>query len=620
MDATDCQGYKKRLMATLVSAHLLAKSYATKTLFQNISFAVEDSNHIGLIGPNGAGKSTLLSIIAKLQTPDSGKISFANHLRLGYLQQKPSFSSDDTIYLALLSACDDPYDSENIALAYELIARFELDQFPDAEHKLVSELSGGWQKKVALARELMKRPNLLLLDEPTNHLDLESILWLEDYLKKERQVAFLTVTHDRRFLQNTSEVIFDLDPRLPNGLLRTVGSYADHLESKMQLLQGQKKLEEKRRNTMMIEKDWLSRGPQARLTKQKARIERAHDIIDEVSNLENKNRQNKLNLDFGKTDSSPKKLIAAESIQKSYGDRILFQKFTTMISPGHRYGLIGTNGCGKSTLLKCLIGQLPVDSGVAFVNEDIEICYFEQGKDSLKPEVSLIKTICPEGDYVHLQGLPVYAKSYLSRFYFRPEQYDMPVKQLSGGEQSRLILAKLMLQSSHVLILDEPTNDLDVETLDALTETLQEYRGAIIIVSHDRYFMDQNCNVIWSFGDNQGLIQKFSDTFQWEEWHIAKKLSDRLEQKQISKNQEAVKANLKVKLTNKEKFELENMEKNIALEEKNLSQLQTEINNSTLQNDYTKLSDLTAAIGASEARLEFMFKRWTLLTEKEKKA
>lgn len=605
-------------MATLVSAHVLSKSYATKTLFQNISFAIEDSNHIGLIGPNGAGKSTLLSIIAKMEIPDTGKISFANHLRLGYLQQKPLFVAEDTIYLALLSACDDPYDSENIALAYELIARFELDQFPDAEHKLASELSGGWQKKLALARELMKRPNLLLLDEPTNHLDLESILWLEDYIKKEKQVAFLIVTHDRRFLQNTSEIIFDLDPRLPNGLLRTNGTYADHLESKMQLLQGQKRLEEKRRNTMQIEKDWLSRGPQARLTKQKARIDRAHDLIDEVSHLENKNRQNKLNLDFGKTESAPKKLIATEKIKKSYGDRILFQDFTTIISPGHRYGLIGTNGCGKSTLLKCLIGQLPVDSGVNFVNEDIEICYFEQGKDSLKPEETVLKTICPEGDYVHLQGLPVYVKSYLSRFYFRPEQHDMPVKQLSGGEQSRLILAKLMLQSSHVLILDEPTNDLDVETLDALTETLQEYRGAIIIVSHDRYFMDQNCNVIWSFGDENGYIQKFSDTFQWEEWHIAKKLSDRLTQKKISKSEDVSKNNSQVKLSNKEKFELDHMEKNIAAEEKVLTTLQTELALEEHQKDYNKLSALTKAIGQSEMRLEHLFKRWTLLTEKER--
>lgn len=602
-------------MATLVSAHLLSKSFATKTLFQNISFAIDESEHIGLVGPNGAGKSTLLSLIAKEQKPDSGKLSFANGLRLGYLKQKPTFADDDTIYMALMSVCDDPYDSENIALAYELIARFQLDQFPDAEHKPAKELSGGWQKKLALARELMKRPTLLLLDEPTNHLDLESILWLEDYMNKEKQMAFLTVTHDRRFLQNTSSVIFDLDPRLPNGLLRTAGTYADHLESKMQLLQGQKRLEEKRRNTMMIEKDWLARGPQARLTKQKARIDRAHDIIGEVADLEAKNRQNKINLDFGKTDSSPKKLIAAESIKKSYGDRVLFQNFTTMVSPGHRYGLIGTNGCGKSTLLKCLIGKEKVDSGVAFINEDISVCYFEQGKDSLNPNVSVIKTICPEGDYVHLQGQPVFAKSYLSRFYFRSEQHDMPVSKLSGGEQSRLILAKLMLQSSHVLILDEPTNDLDVETLDALSETLQEYKGAIIIVSHDRYFMDQNCNVIWSFGDSNKEIQKFADTFQWEEWHQSKKLNEKASGNKSQKAEEA-KPVAKVKLSNKEKFELDNMEKNIAAEEQLLAKLQAELAEPATQTDYAKLGELTKKISDVEAKLEHLFARWNELSQK----
>ncbi len=603
-------------MATLVSAYLLTKSFATKTLFQNISFAIDEGDHVGLIGPNGAGKSTLLSLMAKEQKADSGQISFANHLRLGYLKQKPTFLSDDTIYMSLLSVCEDPYDSENIALAYQLIARFELDQFPDAEHKLASELSGGWQKKLALARELMKRPNLLLLDEPTNHLDLESILWLEDYMNRERQIAFLTVTHDRRFLQNTSKAVFDLDPRLPNGLLRTNGSYADHIESKMQLLQGQKRLEEKRRNTMLVEKDWLSRGPQARLTKQKARIDRAHEIIEEVSGLESKNRQNKISLDFGKTDSSPKKLIAAENIKKSYGNRILFQNFNAMISPGHRYGLIGTNGCGKSTLLKALIGQVAVDSGIAFVNEDIEICYFEQGKDSLIPEVSVMKTICPEGDYVHLHGSPVYAKSYLSRFYFRSEQFDMPVAQLSGGEQSRLILAKLMLQSSHVLILDEPTNDLDVETLDALTECLQEFRGAIIIVSHDRFFMDQNCNVIWSFGDSEGHIQKFADTFQWEEWHQEKKINDKLNLKQAPKVEELIKNTSAVKLSNKEKFELDNMEKNIALEEKKLSALQLELADPKSQSNYARLNELTTEISACETRLEAYFSRWNILNKK----
>ena len=510
-------------MATLISAYQLSKSFASKTLFQNISFAIETGEHIGLIGPNGAGKSTLLSLLAKQQSADSGQISFSNQLRLAYLKQKPEFTRDETIFEALLSAVDDPYDGDNMQLTFELISKLELDQFPDGTDKKVSELSGGWQKKVALARELMKRPNLLLLDEPTNHLDLESILWLEEFLNKNLEIALLIVTHDRRFLQNTCKVIFDLDPKLPQGLLRTNGSYAQHLENKMQLLDAQKKLEEKKRNTMSIEKDWLARGPQARLTKQKARIERAYDLIDEVGKLTNQNRQTNLNIDFGQTEKGPKKLMAAEKAQKSFQDHLLFKNFTATIRPGHRYGLIGPNGCGKSTLLKCLMGTEPVDEGTMFVNDDIEVSYFEQGKDHIDPKIPVLKAVCPEGDYVHLQGQPVFARSYLSRFNFRTQQMDMPVGQLSGGELSRLILAKLMLKTSHVLILDEPTNDLDVETLETLSDCLKDYNGAVILVSHDRYFMDQNCDVIWAFDTYQHEILTFADTFQWEDWYQATK-------------------------------------------------------------------------------------------------
>lgn len=607
-------------MATLVSAHQLSKSFASKTLFTNISFAIEESQKVGLIGPNGAGKSTLLSLIAKIQEPDKGKISFSNQLVLGYLEQRPSFKKDDTIYGALISATNDEYDSDNIALAYQLIAKLSLDQLQEGVEKKVSELSGGWQKKVALARELMKRPNLLLLDEPTNHLDLESILWLEEFLAKETRLSILMVTHDRKFLQKTCRVIFDLDPRLPQGLLRTDGTYLDHIDSKMILLSGQQRLEEKRRNTMLIEKEWLARGPQARLTKQKARIERAHDLIDEVSQIENRNRVNKLNLDFGKTESTPKKLIEVENISKSFASEessLLFQNFSALISPDQRYGLIGANGSGKSTLLKCLIGQLPVDAGKVFVNDQIEISYFEQGKEQLNPQLTVLKTLCPEGDYVHLHGTPVFARSYLSRFYFRPEQIDMPVERLSGGEQSRLILAKMMLRTAHVLILDEPTNDLDVETLDALTECLSDFKGALILVSHDRFFMDQNCNVIWSFGSPDGEIQKFADTEQWENWYKSLKVSQRENlSSQSSRSSKSAKPQAKVRMSQKEKFELSNIESEIAANEAKLSQLQHELSLSENQANFNKLNLITQEISSLEKLIELKFNRWNELNQK----
>ena len=602
-------------MATLISAYQISKSFASKTLFSNISFAIDTSERIGLIGPNGAGKSTLLSIISQSQTPDRGKVSFANNLRLGYLHQKPVMNLDQSIYAALMAATDDEYDSENLQLAFELISKLELDSFPEGVEKKIGELSGGWQKKVALAVELMKRPNLLLLDEPTNHLDLESILWLEEFLTKTRDVALLIVTHDRRFLQNTCKVIFDLNPQLPNGLLRTNGSYSAHLESKMMLLDGQKRLEEKRRNTMLQEKEWLARGPQARLTKQKARIDRAYDIIDEVKQLENKNAKRSIDIDFGTTAKSPKKLIEAKDISKAYSGRNLFHDFNVLIRPRHRYGLIGPNGSGKSTLLKCLIGKIAVDSGSVFVNDDIEISYFEQGKDQLDLNVSVLKTVCPEGDYVHFQDQAVYGRSYLSRFNFNSQQMDMPTGQLSGGELSRLILAKLMLRKAHVLILDEPTNDLDVETLEALSECLSEFSGAVILVSHDRYFMDQNCDVIWALDAGTGTITTFSDTYQWEDWHNQNKLS--LKKAASEKSAGAKSSNTKAGLSNKEKIEFEKMEVTIAAEEAGLKKLQAELALPANMNNHTRLSELTTEIALLEKKIETLFARWELLTQKK---
>ncbi len=600
-------------MATLVSAYQLSKSFASKTLFQNISFAIENSESIGLIGPNGAGKSTLLSLIAKLQYPEKGQISFANNLTLGYLKQIPILNQNESIFDALINSTQDIYDADNMQLAFELISKMELDRFPEGLDKKVGELSGGWQKKVALACELMKKPNLLLLDEPTNHLDLESIIWLEEFLQKTANIALLIVTHDRRFLQNTCNIIFDLDPQLPNGLLRTNGHYSDHLESKMMLFDGQKRLEDKRRNTMMREKEWLARGPQARLTKQKARIDRAYDIIDEVKDLENKNAKRNIALDFGNTSKSPKKLIEAVKINKTYSGKTLFHDFSVLIRPMHRYGLIGPNGSGKTTLLKCLIGQIAVDSGTVFINDDIEISYFEQGKDQLDLSKSVLKVICPEGDYVNFQGQAVYVRSYLSRFYFKAQQMDMPASQLSGGELSRLILAKLMLKQAHVLILDEPTNDLDVETLEALSDCLSEFKGAVILVSHDRYFMDQNCDVIWSFDLLTNTILTFADTNQWEDWFRQNKKALKTSEGKAVKT-----GRQRAGLSYKEKLEFEGIEYIINDAEKKLKTWQNELSLPDTQTNYAQLSQLTKEISDTENKIERLFARWDKLTQKNK--
>ncbi|MBC7754082.1 MAG: ABC-F family ATP-binding cassette domain-containing protein [Moraxellaceae bacterium] len=601
---------------TLISVHQITKSFASKNLFKKISFSIDSNQRIGLVGPNGAGKSTLFKILINQIQADDGKISFSNSLRLGYLSQKPEFGPDEIIYDCLMSQVDDPYDGLNIAYAYELITKLSLDIHPEKEFAKISELSGGWQKRVALARELMKKPNLLLLDEPTNHLDIQSILWLEEFINAQNDLSFMIITHDRAFLQNTCNMMFDLDPRNPDGLIKSNGSYVQFLETKSMLMDSQKRLEDKKRNTMLIEKDWLARGPQARLTKQKARINRAHDLIDEVDNLENKNQVKKVDFDFGVNQNSPKKLVELKNLSKRYNDEspLLFSKLDAMIRPGSRIGLLGKNGCGKSTLIQIILGHEQPSTGVAFLNPDIQVCYFEQGKETLNSTDTVLKVICPEGDYVHLHGLAVFARSYLSRFYFTNQQMDMPVHQLSGGEQSRLLIAKLMLNPAHVLILDEPTNDLDVETLDVLSDCLSDFAGAIILVSHDRFFLDQNSNEIWAFTENGAReIIKFADYNQWLDWYqtAGKNAAPKVDENKKSDSKKSNK-----KLSFKELHEFQNIESIILEKESYLKSKQQELVQPEVSSNFKKLNDLTSEISKLEPEIQKLYARWQELEKK----
>ncbi|MGZ3797905.1 MAG: ABC-F family ATP-binding cassette domain-containing protein, partial [Pseudobdellovibrionaceae bacterium] len=481
-------------MALLINTHQLEKSFAGKVLFSGVSLGIEEGDKIGLLGPNGAGKTTLMKILAGVSTADGGKVTPKKGLRLGYLPQTPVFAEKETILQALLSRAHDP--DEALGLAYEWFARLDLSQF--GEDFLVSELSGGWQKRVALARELVLEPELLLLDEPTNHLDVVSILWLEEFLQR-APFAFLMVTHDRLFLQRVVNKVFDLDPRNPNNLLAVSGDYVTYVEAKEQLLASQQKLETVLKNTLRRETEWLRRGAKARLTKQKARIERAGDLKDDVANLTDKNRKRVAGIAFGDAERNPQKLIELKNVFKSYGDRHLIQDFSFLITPKTRLALLGENGSGKSTLIKMLLGLERPDQGTIFLSDKVKVAYFEQNRAGLDLQKSVLKNICPDGDYVSLQGQYVFARSYLERFLFSRQQMDLPVARLSGGEQSRLRLAQLMLQDASVLILDEPTNDLDVATLEVLGEAIQNFNGAVIIVTHDRYFMDQVANDILGF-------------------------------------------------------------------------------------------------------------------------
>lgn len=597
-------------MAQILSVNNLSKSFAGKTLFSGVQFGVFDEDRIGFIGPNGAGKSTLLKILAGVESADSGEVVKRKGLRLAYLAQTPEFGEDETLLSALTSVCEDPH--EGLAKGYELLSKFDLNQF--GEDFLARKLSGGWQKKLALARELMKNPELFIFDEPTNHLDVTSILWLEELINNSSW-ATIVVTHDRLFLQRISNKIFDLDPQNPTPLTSYSGDYLTYMENKDILLAGQRAREDRLKNTLSRETEWLRRGAKARLTKQKARIDRAGDLAEEVSLLRDKNKARQAGIEFSGAERNPKKLIEIKNLTKKINNRILFKDLSYIVGPQTRLALLGDNGCGKSTLIKILVGQSRPDSGSVDRADKLQIAYFEQGRDTLKPEESVLKNICPSGDHVDFQGQFVHVRSYLERFLFFKDQHDQPVKKLSGGEQARLRIAQLMLQKAQVLILDEPTNDLDLRTLSVLQGALEEFNGAVILVTHDRFFMDSAASEILAFipiSPYENKIEKFSGYYQWERWY-AEQGSNQGKGKAQSSGGEAPSAGAeapKRKLSNKEKYEFENIESKIQELESQLSHLEKQ---SADRGDAKVAQEHYQKIGELHAQIEKMYARWSEL-------
>lgn len=599
----------------LINAHNLSKAFASKTLFAGVSFGIDEGERVGLVGPNGAGKSTLLKIIAGQMAPDQGQVSPKRGLRLGYLEQTPQFSSDETIIQALLSRTDHPDDA--YAEAFAWLGQLELAQF--GENFPVQQLSGGWQKRVALARELMREPELLLLDEPTNHLDVSSILWLEEFLRQAR-FSTLMVTHDRLFLQRVVTRVMDLDPRNSNQLLVVNGGYDKYLEAKELELAASARHETVKRNTLRRETEWLRRGSIARQTKQQARIDAAHNLKDEVAQLESRNRHRQVKIEFGEAENAPQKLIEAKSISMQFGEKTLFSQLNVLLRRQSRLAILGDNGIGKSTLIKVLLGEILPTKGVVQRAESLQVAYFEQNRETLNPNLSVLKNICPEGDYVSYRGQHVHVRSYLDRFLFFGHQAELPVHRLSGGEQARLRLAQVMLSDAQVLVLDEPTNDLDADTLDVLENSLSEFPGALILVTHDRYFMDALADEILAFpplGFPGRELVKFSDYWQWEKWFRALRPEARAKgPSESAPIPTATSASRRVKLSFKEQFELDHIEEEILKLEQRQQELQTESQLPEVLTDRQRLQELMTELSNVSMQIENKYERWELLSAK----
>jgi len=599
-------------VAVLVNGHDLSKGFSGRHLFDGLAFGIADGERIGLIGPNGAGKSTLLKMILGSEKPDSGTIARKQGLRVAYLSQTPELNPDATILETILEGALDPYDWESTARALEILSKLAFDEAGLGEDTLVGSLSGGWRKKVALCRELMREPNLLLMDEPTNHLDVESILWLEEFLAKV-PFATLTITHDRLFLNRISNCIWELDRRNPNGLLRVEGDYATFCEIKEQHVNALERKETVLKNTLRRETEWLRRGPAARTTKQTARINRAGDLLSNVEALEGLNKVQSVGIVFGTAESTPKKLIEAKKISKAYGNRSLFKDFSLLLQRGNRIGLLGPNGAGKSTLIKLLLGVEQPDSGTVERSDQLQIAYFDQNRENLDPNLTVLKTICPQGDHVFFRGNYTHVRSYLDRFLFNVEQSDSPVSKLSGGEQARLLIAKLMLREANILVLDEPTNDLDLPTLNILEERLKDFEGAIVLVSHDRYFMDQVVDRIFVPAD--GKIEEFMGVGQWEVWQKERAKRSKLAPLPAG-SQRTPEAPKKAKLSYNDQREFDQMEAKIHDLEEKLAILTEESLKPEISSNSSRLNKLSAEMATLQTEIDRLYARWSELEGK----
>jgi ATP-binding cassette subfamily F protein uup len=607
-------------MAILATVRDLGKSFSSRPLFDGVCFTLSEGERIGLIGPNGAGKTTLLRILAGADTPDQGDLALRRGLRIGYLAQVPSFEPGQTVREAVLAAAttETEHAWELDARAQELFSRLDLSGPQAGIETPVERLSGGWQKRVALARELVREPELLLLDEPTNHLDVESILWLEKLLAHAR-FATVTVTHDRLFLQRVSNRILELDRRNQGGLLSVNGDYATFLERKDELMAAQERQESSLRNTLRREIEWLRRGAPARSTKQQARIHRALDLSEAVDELAARNVGGTAGIDFSSTGRKPKRLIEAKGIAKAYGDRSVFRDVSLFLGPGSRVGLIGKNGCGKSTLLRVLVGQATADTGEVVRADGLQVAYFEQQRESLNPAMTVIDTLCPGGDHVDFRGTRVHVSGYLSRFLFRAEQGKLTVGQLSGGEQSRLALARLMLRPANVLVLDEPTNDLDLATLDILEESLVNFDGAVLLVSHDRTFLDRATTSLLAFSERgDGLVTPLVGLGQWEAWYAAEREAMAIDQpaqpsRADDKSGKVSAGSSRRKLSYKDQRDLDSMEARIGVAEGRLAELEAEQARPEVASNGGRLVELMSEIDRAKQDVDALYARWSEL-------
>jgi ATP-binding cassette subfamily F protein uup len=505
-------------MASLINVSAISKTFGIAPLFENISLNINEGDRVGLIGPNGAGKSTLLEILTGRREPDTGNVALKKATRLAYVTQDSQFPEGLTVRQVVHRAMAEAKvaEEEKLAREAETLGRAGFEDFDQR----ASSLSGGWRKRLAIAEALVQSPDIVMLDEPTNHLDLAGIAWLEDLLNN-APFACVVVSHDRYFLENVATAMVELNPAFPNGTFYVSGNYSTFLEKKGEFLHAQAKHQDALENRVKTEMEWLRRGPKARATKSKARIDKAQEMIGELKDLKIRTRVELTDIDFSATDRKTKRLVHLEGVSHGFGDSVLFDGTSFTITAGMRVGLVGANGSGKTTLLRLLKGDMPPMRGEIQRADNLRIVSFDQSRE-IDQNLTLRRALAPDSDSVVYRDRVVHVASWAAKFLFTSEQLNQPVRRLSGGERARVLIARLMLEPADLLLLDEPTNDLDIPTLEILEESLLEFQGAMVLVTHDRYLLDRVATVVLGL-DGKGGAERFADYSQWNLWQVEKK-------------------------------------------------------------------------------------------------
>jgi ATP-binding cassette subfamily F protein uup len=589
----------------IISTQEITKGFSEQPLFSALSLAIHEQERLALIGNNGCGKSTLLKILAGTEEVDDGVVSFRKGLRCAYVSQQEVFPTGHTAgEIIEQTLASHGFDHAEIARRTRIYLGTAGFNDPSIS---VDSLSGGWKKRLSIASALALEPDCVLLDEPTNHLDIDSILWLEDYLDNLR-CAIVFVSHDRYFIQRLASRVLEINTMYPGNAMVCDGGYADYIEYREERLD---QLQQQRRslaNKVRREVDWLRQGVKARTTKSRSRINEAHKLIDKLKTSPT-GEQRRADIDFSSTQRKTKELLKGENIAQSMGGKELFSEVSIVLSPGSRFAVVGPNGSGKTTFIRTLLGDLLPTAGRVVRASNLRTAFMDQARTQLKDDLTLREFLCPHGDSVVYQGQSIHVAAYATRFLFSHNHLATTLGSLSGGERARALLAKSMAEECDILLFDEPTNDLDIATLENLEESFESFPGAIVLITHDRYLLERTASTVLGLRDGKGEI--YGSYAQWES------AREESENEGTSKKGTTLSPETKqkqpTKLSYKDARELSTIESAISEAEDKLAQIQNTINSGDHATNAARLSELCDAILAQQTEVERLYERWQAL-------